>query len=696
MSDPILTRLTGPADLKRLSEPELETLAQEIRDTIVSTVAKTGGHLGSSLGVVEIAIALHRLLDSPTDRIVWDTGHQAYAHKLLTGRLERFGTLRQIDGVGGFPRRSESQHDVFDGGHAGTGLSIAEGLAAARDIRGSGERIAVVVGDAALMAGLSLEALNDIGHRRTPMLIVLNDNEMSISATVGAFSTYLSKIKLSGAWQSSKSIWDRFWGAVPVIGRGVVMWSQRLRRSVVNLASPGQLFEDLGITYIGVLPGHDIHELLQTFARTLELQGPVLVHVRTQKGRGYRPAEADQVSFHGAALPPMELTPQADAFDGAAARSAANLSGGPAASADRPKIRPGSPHGAGSNGDALAPPSSPSAPKNPSYTAIFATELIELARADDRICAITAGMPTGTGLSKFQAVFPTRFHDVGIAEQHAVTMAAGLAIAGMRPVVALYSTFLQRAFDQTVHDVCQNDLPVLLAVDRAGLVGEDGTSHQGMFAIPAQRQLPYLVIASPKDEQELRSLVRTAMTQEHPFALHYPRDPGFGLPSVEPMTIAVGQAEVMREGDDVLFVGFGPITMRALEVADRLAADGWSVGVVNARFAKPLDRQLILDQARGKRLVVTFEESVVSGGFGSAVLEMVEEARLTDAALRETSVKILGIPADRFVDHGAVADLRRLLRLNPAGLEEQVREALATLALRPSGAGRPEAAARAG
>ena len=683
MSASILSNLTGPADLRRLSEPQLEALAQEIRDTIVSTVAKTGGHLGSSLGVVEIAIALHRLLDSPRDRIVWDTGHQAYAHKLLTGRLERFGTLRQIDGVGGFPRRSESEHDVFDGGHAGTGLSIAEGLAAARDIRGGRERIAVVVGDAALMAGLSLEALNDIGHRRTPMLIILNDNEMSISATVGAFSTYLSKIKLSGAWQSSKSMWDRFWGAIPIIGRGVVMWSQRLRRSVVNLASPGQLFEDLGITYIGVVPGHDIHELLQTFARTLELPGPVLVHVRTQKGRGYRPAETDQVSFHGAALPPMEVAPTTDAFDGTGARAASSLAAGPVATdQSAAKIRPGSPHGAGSNGDALAPPTG-SSPKNPSYTAVFSSELIELAKADDRIVAITAGMPTGTGLAKFQASFPTRFHDVGIAEQHAVTMAAGLAIAGMRPVVALYSTFLQRAFDQTVHDVCQNDLPVLLAVDRAGLVGEDGTSHQGMFAIPAQRQLPYLVIASPKDEQELRSLLRTAMSQEHPFALHYPRDPGFGLPPVEPKPISVGQAEVLREGDDALFVGFGPITMRAVEVADRMAADGWSIGVVNARFAKPLDRQLLLDQARGRKLLVTFEESVVSGGFGSAVLEAIEEARLTEPALRETAVRILGIPADRFVDHGAVADLRRMLRLDVDGLEEQVREAMAALALAP-------------
>jgi 1-deoxy-D-xylulose-5-phosphate synthase len=554
-----------------------------------------------------------------------------------------------------------------------------------------------VVGDAALMSGLSLEALNDIGHRRTPMLIVLNDNEMSISATVGAFSTYLSRIKLTGAWQTSKSAWDRFWGAVPLIGRGVVMWSQRLRRSVVNLASPGQLFEDLGITYIGVVPGHDLHALLQTFGRVLELKGPVIVHVRTQKGRGYRPAETDQVSFHGAALPPMELAPAADAFDGSGGlpATAASAAAAPAAAAPPARIRPGTPHGAGSNGDALAPPTPASAPKSPSYTALFASELIAMAKDDPRIVAITAGMPTGTGLSKFQAVYPERFHDVGIAEQHAVTLASGLAIGGMRPVVALYSTFLQRAFDQTVHDVCQNDLPVLLAVDRAGLVGEDGTSHQGMFAIPAQRQLPYLIVASPKDEQELRSLLHTALDQDHPFALHYPRDPGFGLPPIEPRSIPVGQAEVLREGHDLLFVGFGPIVMRALEVADALAEDGWSIGVVNARYAKPLDRQLILDQARGKRLVVTFEESVVSGGFGSAVLEAIEEARLTDAALREIPVRIIGIPADRFVDHGAVADLRRLIRLDVPGLTEQVREAVAAVNLAPARTATAREAARA-
>jgi 1-deoxy-D-xylulose-5-phosphate synthase len=673
----ILRDLDGPADLRGLTEDQLVQLAAEIRETIIGTVANTGGHLGSSLGVVELTLALHRLLESPRDRIVWDTGHQAYPHKLLTGRLERFGTLRQIDGVGGFPRRSESIHDVFDGGHAGTGLSIAEGLAEARDVRHGLERIAVVVGDAALMSGLSLEALNDIGHRQTQLLIVLNDNEMSISPTVGAFSKYLSQIKLSRTWRESKSAYDRTVERIPMVGPTVLELSRRLRKSVVNFAQPGQLFEDLGITYIGVVPGHDVHALLGTLGRALALPGPTIVHVRTQKGRGYRPAETDQIGFHGAALPPMTLSPGADAYNGGRTDG---------------KMRTDGAFPAESMADDAAPPAAlPQAkPKAPNYTAVFVAELIELARTDRRIVGITAGMPTGTGLSKFQAEFPERFFDVGIAEQHAVTFATGLALGGMRPVVALYSTFLQRAFDQTVHDVCQNDQPVLIAVDRAGLVGEDGTSHQGMFTLPAQLQLPHLVVASPKDEQELRSLLRTAIGQDHPFALHYPRDAGFGLPSTEPRALPIGQGEVLSEGRDLLFVGFGPIVSRAVEAADALEAEGWSVGVINARFAKPLDRQLILDQARGKRLVVTFEESVATGGFGSAVLTLLEEARLTDPAYRDVAVRIVGIPGDRFVDHGAVADLRRALRLDAAGLTEQVRESLTALRAEP---GRSEAVA---
>ena len=663
----ILPSLEGPADLRGLDEIQLAQLAVEIRETIVRTVATTGGHLGSSLGVVELTIALHRLLESPRDRIVWDTGHQAYPHKLLTGRLEQFPTLRQIGGLGGFPRRIESPHDVFDGGHAGTGLSIAEGLAEARDLRHGMERITVVVGDAALMSGLSLEALNDIGQRQTQMLIVVNDNEMSISPTVGAFSRYLSQIKLSRAWQQGKSAYDSAVERIPLVGGTVLEMSKRFRASVVRFAQPGQLFEDLGITYIGVVPGHDLHALLETLGRALVLPGPTIVHVRTQKGRGYRPAEADQVAFHGAALPPMTVAPGADGNDGARSMPTESMA------------------------DDAAPPAVAvvAPPKPPNYTAVFAAELIEAAREDRRIVGITAGMPTGTGMARFQAAFPNRMFDVGIAEQHSMTFATGLAMGGLRPVVALYSTFLQRAFDQIVHDVCQNDQPVLIAVDRAGLVGEDGTSHQGMFALPAQRQLPNLIIASPKDEQELRSLVRTALAQDHPFALHYPRDAGFGLAPVTPSVLPIGRGEVLREGHDLLFVGFGPIVARAVEAADALAAEGWTVGVINARFAKPLDGQLILDEARGKQMLVTFEESVATGGFGSAVLELLEEARLTDPAYRDVALRIIGIPGDRFVDHGSVADLRRALRLDGAGLADQVRETLAAVRATP---GRSEVA----
>ncbi len=673
----ILSDLHGPADLRGMNESQLTQLAAEIRETIIHTVAETGGHLGSSLGVVELTIALHRLLESPRDRIVWDTGHQAYPHKLLTGRLERFSTLRALDGVGGFPRRSESPHDVFDGGHAGTGLSIAEGLAEARDLRNGMERIAVVVGDAALMSGLSLEALNDIGQRKTQMLIVVNDNEMSISPTVGAFSKYLSQIKLSGAWQQSKTAYDRAVDQVPVFGPHILELSRRLRASVVRFAQPGQLFEDLGITYIGVVPGHDMRALSETLGAALALPGPTIVHVRTQKGRGFKPAIDDQVGFHGAALPPIDLAPRVDSYNG-------SKSIDPAVAMPTESIAD----------DAAAPTREPAAPKrHPNYTAVFAAELIELARVDRRIVGITAGMPTGTGMSKLAEAFPDRVFDVGIAEQHAVTLATGLAMGGMRPVVALYSTFLQRAFDQTVHDVCQNDQPVLIAVDRSGLVGEDGTSHQGMFTLPAQRQIPNLVVASPKDEQELRSLLRTALAHDHPFALHYPRDAGFGLPAVEPVVLPVGQGETLREGRDLLFVGFGPIVARVSEAAAALESEGWSIGVINARFAKPLDRQLILDAARGKRLVVTFEESVVTGGFGSGVLELFEEARLADPSYRDIPVRIVGIPGDRFVDHGSVADLRRVLRLDAAGLAEHVRDTLGAMRAAP---GRSEAEVAAG
>jgi 1-deoxy-D-xylulose-5-phosphate synthase len=651
-----LRELRGPEDLKDISHAEARALCSEIRGEIIDTVATTGGHLGSSLGVVELTVALHRILASPKDRIVWDTGHQAYAHKLLTGRLERFDTLRQLGGVGGFPRRSESEHDVMDGGHAGTGISIAEGLALARDARGSDERIAVVVGDSALMSGLSLEALNDIGHRKTRMLILLNDNEMSISPSVGAVSQYLSRIKLSSQWRRSKRRFDSDIARLPRVGPFLLEWSRRLRHAVVDLSQPGRLFEDLGVTYVGPVPGHDLVALDDVIRKALqEEEAPIIVHVRTRKGYGYRPAEADKVGFHGAALPPMR--------DAAPLAAHVNGSSPP-------------------DGDAAPTAEERQQRKAPNYTAVMSDELVRIAEADERVVAITAGMPTGTGLAAFGERFPERMYDVGIAEQHAMTMAAGLALAGQRPFVALYSTFLQRAFDQVVHDVCQNDAPVVIGIDRAGLVGEDGTSHQGMFTLSALRQLPNLVLAAPRDEQQLRSLLRTAFAQAHPFALQYPRDAGFDLEPVEPALIEVGRGEVLRDGSDIVIIGLGPIIDRGLSAAARLEREGWSVGVVDARFARPIDRELIVELARTARLIVTLEESVLPGGFGSAVLEVLADA---DDATARTPLKRIGLPDGKFVDHGSVGDLRRLVRIDAPGIKEQIDEALAAHGLAPSG-----------
>jgi 1-deoxy-D-xylulose-5-phosphate synthase len=621
-----------------MSHAELAALAAELREKMIRTVSKTGGHLASSLGAVEIALALHRTMDSPRDRIVWDTGHQAYAHKLLTGRYEQFASLRQVGGVGGFPRRTESAHDVFDGGHAGTGVSIGVGLAAARDQLPRRDpmrrqRIAVCVGDAALGSGLTLEALNHAGHMRSRLLSVLNDNEMSISPSVGGLSTSLNKLRLSRAYQETKQASKRTLPRIPVVGQplldALAFSKEAFKRSWAKVG----FFEDMGITYIGVLDGHDLPELEDAFERAFALDAPVLVHVKTVKGRGYAPAEQDSISFHGASLPPVDLTlidPTEEAI--------------PAESAPQHK------------------------PKT--YTQTFVEELVRLARTDSRICAITAGMPTGTGLSRFCEHFPSRFYDVGIAEQHSLTMAAGLALGGRRPVVSLYSTFSQRAYDQLVHDVCQNDLPVLLAIDRAGLVGEDGTSHQGMFTLPAQRSLPNLAIGSPKDEQELRDMVVTAFSHDGPMSLHYPRDAGEDLPDRTGEPLEVGRGEVLREGDDLLLVGFGPIVQRCLAVADALAEDGLSATVINARWAKPLDEALLAEHAAGKRLVVTAEESAAMGGFGDGVLDALNRAGV-HIPLHKIAL------VEGFVHHGAVDDLRRQQRIDVPGMLEQVREALA-------------------
>ncbi len=633
----LLESIREPAQLHAMTPEQLEALASELREKMIRTVHKTGGHLASSLGAVEIAIALHRVMDSPRDRIVWDTGHQAYAHKLLTGRWDRFDTLRQVGGVGGFPRRSESEHDVFDGGHAGTGVSIGVGLAAARDMRpatdpGRHQRIAVCVGDAALGSGLTMEALNHLGHTKHPLLIVLNDNEMSISPSVGGLSTRLNKLRLSRAYQDTKSATQRALPRIPIVGKpayDLLGWAKEgFKRSWAKVG----FFEDMGITYIGVLDGHDLGELEDAFEAAFQLGRPVLVHVKTIKGRGYAPAEQDSASFHGASLPPIDLC-------------LIDPTEEPLPADAEPKRRP------------------------KTYTQTFVEELLRLARTDERICAITAGMPSGTGLARFCDAFPSRFHDVGIAEQHAVALATGLALAGMRPVVALYSTFSQRAYDQLVHDVCQNDVPVLLALDRSGLVGEDGTSHQGMFTLPAMRALPNLVIGSPKDEQELRDLVVTLLDHDGPSAVLYPRDAGEDLPDREGSALEIGRGEVLRTGDDVLLVGFGPIVQRLQAVASELARDGVQATVINGRWAKPLDEELIATHATGKRLVVTAEESAAMGGFGDGVLDALNRAG--------TRVPVLKIAlAEGFVHHGAVDDLRAQQRIDAPGILSQVREAL--------------------
>ena len=640
----LLETIREPSQLHGMTPELLESLAAELREKMIRTVHQTGGHLASSLGAVEITLALHRVMNSPRDRIVWDTGHQAYAHKLLTNRWDRFDTLRQLDGIGGFPRRSESEHDVFDGGHAGTGVSIGVGLAAARDIRPRSnparrQRIAVCVGDAAIGSGLTMEALNHLGHTKHPLLIVLNDNEMSISPSVGGLSTRLNKIRLSRAYQETKSATVKALPRVPVVGKPafeLLGWAKEgFKRSWAKVG----FFEDMGITYIGVLDGHNLNELEEAFEAAFQLRAPVLLHVKTIKGKGYAPAEQDSMSFHGARLPTIDLL-------------LIDPTEEPLPAEGKPKRKP------------------------KTYTQTFVEELVRQGETDERITAITAGMPTGTGLSRFAEHFPARFHDVGIAEQHAVTMAAGLALAGMRPVVALYSTFSQRAYDGLVHDVCQNELPVLLGLDRSGLVGEDGTSHQGMFMLPGMRSLPNLAIGSPKDEQELRDLVVTALGLDGPVALLYPRDAGEDLADREGVALEPGRGELLRSGGDLLLVGFGPIVQRLLAVASELEADGVAATVINARWAKPLDESLIAEHAAGKRLVVTAEESAAMGGFGDGVLDALNRAGI-HVPLHKVAL------ADGFVHHGAVDDLRRQQRIDVPGILAQVREALGVPAARP-------------
>ena len=570
-------------------------------EEIVRVVSRNGGHLAPSLGVVELTVALHYVFDSPHDKLIWDVGHQSYAHKLLTGRRDAFETLRQYGGIAGFPRREESPHDAFNTGHSSTSISAALGMACARDLLGGDNRVIAVIGDGSLTAGLAFEGLNQAGHLKKNLMVVVNDNRMSISKNVGALSQYLTRLLSAPTYQRLESeVWDIL-GKIPAVGERAREMASRALEGIRGLFVPGVLFEELGFKYFGPLDGHNTELLIEAFERLKYTDGPLLVHVVTQKGRGYQPAEDDASRFHGI---------------GSFEKETGTLKKRPSAI---------------------------------SYTEVFGRTLATLAEADDRIVAITAAMPAGTGLVHFAKRFPERFFDVGIAEQHAVTFAAGLASMGMKPVVALYSTFLQRAYDQVIHDVCLQRLPVRLMIDRGGIVGDDGPTHHGVFDLTFLRAVPHLVIMLPKDENELAAMVRTALERDDgPTAVRYPRGAGLGVKlEFEPQPLPLGKGELLRSGDDIVMVAVGAMVAPAERAADSLAAEGVGASVVNARFVKPLDRELILSEVRRTGRVMTLEENVAAGGFGAAVLEL-----LSGEGMSGVPADVVALP-DEFVTHGS-------------------------------------------
>lgn len=622
-SRPLLSTISSPQDLKKLPPELLPQLAQEIREKIIATVSRTGGHLAPSLGVVELTIALHYVFNTPRDKIIWDVGHQAYAHKLLTGRQERFHTLRQYGGISGFPKRAESPYDAFDTGHSSTSISAALGMACGRCLNRERSRVLAVIGDGALTAGLAFEGLNNAGDLHKNLIVVLNDNGMSISPNVGALSSFFSR-KLTGRTMVFlKKQVEYLLRSFPGIGEDLLAWAKKSEEAIKGFFTPGMLFEALKFNYLGPVQGHRLDHLIETFQNVRHLDGPVLVHVLTTKGKGYLPAETDPTSFHGLG--------KFDPDTGVAQKSVSEV---------------------------------------PSYTQVFGETLVRLALENKNIAAITAAMPDGTGLVEFRSKFPDRFFDVGICEQHAVTFSAGLASEGLRPVATIYSTFLQRAYDQVLHDVCLQDLPVVFALDRGGIVGEDGETHQGLFDLSYLRSLPNLVLMAPKDEDELRHMLYTAVEHPGPIALRYPRGQGVGVdfsPTLH--RLPVGKAEVVREGEDLLILAIGASVYPSLKAAEELEKLGYQATVVNARFVKPLDESLILNLAARRGRVLTVEENVLMGGFGSAVVEL-----LIDRGLL-VPVKRLGIP-DVFVEHGSPAILREKYGLDAKGIVKGALELL--------------------
>ena len=596
----ILETINSPADVKALSLEQLKQLAEEIRQLLISVISKTGGHLAPNLGVVELTLALHRVFTTPKDKIVFDVGHQSYIHKIITGRREQFSTLRQYGGLSGFPKRSESEHDAFGTGHSSTSISAALGMAVARDLQGEDYNVIAVIGDGSMTGGMAFEALNNAGTLHKKMIVVLNDNEMSISKNVGAMSEYLYQLRTGETYNKIKHDIEG-WLKNMEFGTDVLKAIRRLKGSVKYLMVPTSIFEELGFTYLGPVDGHDLQGLTEVLQAAKKIDGPVLVHVLTKKGKGYKPAEESPNKFHGTG--PFEIA----------------------------------------TGKKIANPNAPI-----TYTEVFGKTLTELANEDKEIIGITAAMPDGTGMSTFAKAHPERFFDVGIAEQHAVTSAAGAAAAGMKPVAAIYSTFLQRAYDSVLHDICMQKLHVTLCLDRAGLVGDDGYTHHGVFDYAYLRSMPEMTIMAPKDENELRHMLKTAVDYDGPVSVRYPRGSGVGVEINEPMhSLPIGKAEVLREGKDVCLWAIGSMVQSALQVAAKLAEQGISAGVVNMRFAKPLDKELLLAHAAQYGKIVTLEEGALQGGVGSAVLETLNAAKM----LQKCQVLTLGIP-DEFVLHG--------------------------------------------
>ncbi|MBW1998921.1 MAG: 1-deoxy-D-xylulose-5-phosphate synthase [Deltaproteobacteria bacterium] len=618
----LLPRIGGPEDLKGFSREELVQVAAEIRQEIIETVSKRGGHLAPSLGVVELTIALHYVFDAPKDKIIWDVGHQAYAHKIITGRRERFPTLRSYGGISGFPKRQESPYDSFDTGHSSTSISAGLGIATAKAYKGEKSKVICVIGDGSMTAGMAFEGLNQAGYTEKDLLVVLNDNAMSIAPNVGAFSSFLSRKMAGRRFVYFRKELQNFLKSIPGVGENILNLIRKSEDSFITFFTPGMLFEAFKFRYIGPIQGHRLDQLIETFDNTKNLEGPVLVHVLTVKGKGYEPAEKDPAHYHGVgSFDPSTGTPQ--------------KSGGP---------------------------------KAPTYTEVFGKTMVELGKRNKRIFAITAAMPEGTGLNEFAKTFPERFVDVGIAEQHAVTFAAGLATEGFRPVVAIYSTFLQRAYDQIIHDVCLQKLPVVFCLDRGGIVGEDGPTHHGHFDVTYLRSLPNLIVMAPKDENELRHMLYTALKQSCPVAIRYPRGKGVGVEMDQRFkTIPIGEAEVLKSGKDLTIIALGSMVHPSAEAAEILEKEGLSVGVVNSRFVKPLDRALAdYAQSTGKVLVV--EENIRHGGLGGAFLEL-----LSDLGIDNVRVKRLGLP-DKFIEHGPASLLREKYGLDTRGIAKEARD----------------------